>query len=316
MIKIAVLDDYQKLAHTFAPWGDLDGRAKITFFHDTLHDQDALIERLAGFEVICLMRERTPFGKELFSRLPDLKLLTTTGMHNASIDLATASEYGVTVCGTRSVGHSTAELAFAFLLNLARNIPAEMKSLEAGRWQSGVGRDLHGARLGLIGLGRLGELMAGYGRAFGMDVVAWSTNLTAEVAEERGARKVSKEELFATSEFVSIHTRLSPRSHNLVGRAELDLMREDAFLINTSRAQIVDQTAMIEALKGGRIAGAALDVYDIEPLPDDHPLRSVPNLMLTPHIGYVTRDTYQVFYSETLDAIKAWLDGRPIRVIT
>lgn len=315
MPEIAVLDDYQHVAESLAEWSRLDGRARVTFFHDTLHDEDALAARLEGFDAICVMRERTPFTASLLARLPKLRLLVTTGMHNASIDLDAAKAHGVTVCGTRSVGHSTAELAFAFVMQLARGIGRETASLAAGGWQAGVGRDLAGARLGLVGLGRLGTMMAGYGRAFGMDVAAWSANLTEEDAATKGARRVSREELFSGCDFVSIHLRLSARSEGLVGKAELALMRPDAFLINTSRAAIVDQDALVDALRQERIAGAALDVFDVEPLPREHPLRGVPNLLLTPHIGYVTRDTYRIFYGETLEAVEGWLAGSPVRVI-
>lgn len=315
MLQIAVLDDYQKVAESFAPWSQLRDKAHVTFFHDTLQDEDQLVERLAGFDVLCVMRERTPVGASLLARLPRLRLLVTTGMHNAAIDVAAATARGVMVCGTRSVGHSTAELAFAFILALARGMRSETASLEQGAWQQGVGRDLHGARLGLVGLGRLGSLVAGYGRAFGMDLVAWSANLTEEDAAGKGARRVEKPELFATADFVSIHMRLSSRSEGLVGRTELELMRQDAFLINTSRAAIVDEDTLVKALTNGDIAGAALDVFDIEPLPRDHRLRNVPNLLLTPHIGYVTRDTYQAFYGDTLEAVLAWIGGSPIRVL-
>ncbi|AXV17886.1 hydroxyacid dehydrogenase (plasmid) [Neorhizobium sp. SOG26] len=316
MLRIAVLDDYQRVAAGFAPWSELDGNAYVTFFHDTPPDRDALVERLAGFDVVCVMRERTPIDAVLLAQLPRLRLLVTTGMHNAAIDVAAASYHGVTMCGTRSIGHSTAELAFAFILGLARGIPGGTASLEQGGWQSGVGRDLHGARLGLIGLGRLGSLVAGYGRAFGMDVAAWSSNLSGEEAVAKGARRMNKAELFETSDFISIHTRLSCRSEGLVGREELDRMRSDAFLINTSRAAIVDEDALVDALRERRIAGAALDVFDIEPLPREHRLRTVPNLLLTPHIGYVTRDTYRAFYGDTLEAVQAWISGQPIRVLT
>ena len=315
MHRIAVLDDYQHVAAGFAPWAELDGRAEVVFFHDTLSSEDALVERLAAFDVICAMRERTPFPASLIERLPNLKLLVTTAMHNASIDFEAARTHGVQVCGTNSVGHSTAELAFALVLQLARNLAGETASLASGGWQMGVGRDLHGARLGIVGLGRLGSLMAGYGRAFGMEVVAWSANLTDDKAAEKGARRLSKEDLFASSDFISVHMRLSARTEGLVGRAEFDLMQPDAYLINTSRSAIIDQDALIDALTQKRIAGAALDVFDIEPLPPEHPLRNVPNLLLTPHIGYVTRDTYRVFYGETLEAIQGWLDGKPVRII-
>lgn len=314
MIKVAVLDDYQDVARDYADWSALDGRAELTVFRDTISDEEALA-RLADFDAVCLMRERTPFSASLIARLPKLKLIVTTGMHNASIDMDPARMQNVLVCGTTSIGHSTAELAFAFVLQLARGISRESASLAGGGWQVGVGRDLAGARLGLLGLGRLGGMMAGYARAFEMDVVAWSENLTEEAAAEKGVQRVSKDEMFATSDFVSVHLRLSARTTGIVGSREFAQMKRDAYLINTSRAPIVDQEALIEALNTQRIAGAALDVFDQEPLPRDHPLRSAPNLLMTPHIGYVTRDTYQVFYRETLEAVLGWLDGKPVRVI-
>jgi len=315
MMRIAVLDDYQNVASTFADWSSLSGRAELTIFHDTVRHEDDLAKRLAVFDAVCLMRERTPFPASLIARLPRLKLIVTTGMNNASLDLAAAKARGILVCGTNSVGHSTAELAFAFVLQLARGISRESASLAEGGWQVGVGRDLAGARLGLLGLGRLGAKMAAYGRAFGMEVVAWSQNLTEEAASEKGAERVSREELFASSDFVSVHLRLSPRTTCIVGAAEFARMKRDAFLINTSRAGIIDQAALLNALQHQMIAGAALDVFDEEPLPEEHPLRHAPNLLMTPHIGYVTRDTYAVFYRETLEAVLGWLDGNPVRMI-
>jgi len=315
MKKIAVLDDYQRVALSFAEWSRLDGRAEITVFHDHIGEFEPLVARLQDFDAVCLMRERTPFPAALFERLPNLKLLITTGMANASVDAAAAARHGIVFCGTGGSGHATAELTISLILSLARGLPAEMASLAAGGWQVGVGRELAGARLGILGLGRLGSRLAEYGKVFGMDVVAWSQNLTPEAAAQKGARHVSKEELFSTSDYISIHLKLSDRTVGLVGSPEFALMKRDACLVNTSRGPIVDQDALIAALKEGRIGGAALDVYDEEPLPAGHPLRAAPNLIMTPHIGYVSRQTYRVFYGQTLENIEAWLDGKPVRVI-
>ena len=318
-MKIAILDDYQKVARDFADWSRLPGDARVSFFHDTLRDREALVARLAPFEIIGAMRERTPFPRALIERLPNLRLLVTSGARNASIDLRAAKDHGVVVCGTGSPGHATAELAFGLILALARDLPGETRSIRTGGWQLGIGRDLNGATLGVIGLGRLGGRVAGMGRAFGMRVLAWSQNLTAERAADQGAERVSKEELLRRSDFVTVHMKLGDRSRGLIGAAELALMRPDAFLINTSRAPIVDTAALVAALTERRIAGAALDVFDEEPLPPDdalpRPLRQVERLLLTPHIGYVTRQTYDVFYGETLEAILAFLAGTPIRVM-
>ena len=277
---------------------------------------DAVADALAGFEIVCIMRERTPFPASLFERLPKLKLLVTTGRRNAAIDLEAAGRGGVTVCGTGSPGHAAGELAFALILALARGLLSEANSVQAGGWQVGIGRDLHGATLGILGLGHIGAQIAGFGKAFGMQLTAWSQNLTEARAAEVGVRRVARDELFAGADFVTIHTRLSPRTEGLVGARELALMRPDAYLINSSRGPIVDQEALILALEQGKIAGAALDVYDQEPLPADHPLRRTPRLLLTPHIGYVTRETYRVFYRETVELVQAWLAGRPRNVLT
>jgi len=262
------------------------------------------------------MRERTPFPASLLERLPRLKLLVTTGRRNAAIDLAAAARHEVTVCGTGSPGYAAGELAFALILALARNLLVEANAVRAGGWQVGLGRDLHGATLGIVGLGHIGGQIAGFGKAFGMRLLAWSQNLTEARAAEVGALRVTRDELLASADFVTIHLRLSPRTRGLIGARELGLMRSDACLVNTSRGPIVDQAALTQALEQGRIAGAALDVYDQEPLPEDHPLRRTPNLLLTPHIGYVTRETYRVFYGDTVDLVQAFLAGRPRNVLT
>jgi phosphoglycerate dehydrogenase-like enzyme len=315
-VKLAILDDYQGVALTLADWSSLRDRVEITVFDRHLGAEDAVARALAEFEIVCIMRERTPFPASLFERLPRLKLVVTTGRRNAAVDLAAAARHRVAVCGTGSPGHATGELAFALILSLARNLLAEANSVQAGGWQVGIGRDLHGAVLGIIGLGNIGAQIAGFGRAFGMELLAWSQNLTEARAAEVGARRAAKDELLAGADFVTIHLRLSPRTRSLIGARELGLMRKDAYLINTSRGPIVDQAALTLALEQGRIAGAALDVYDQEPLPAGHPLRRTPNLLLTPHIGYVTRETYRVFYGETVDLVEAFLAGRPRNVLT
>jgi phosphoglycerate dehydrogenase-like enzyme len=313
--RVAILDDYQKVAERSADWTALPADVEATFFHDHLDDADRLAARLAPFAIIGIMRERTPFPASLLERLPNLRLLITTGPRNASVDVAAAQRLGITVCGTRSSGHATAELAMALILALARGLPAEIASIQAGGWQVGLGRDLAGATLGLVGLGRLGSRVARLGQAFGMITIAWSQNLTDAAAAEHGVRRVDKAELFRSADFVSIHVQLSARTRGLIGAGELALMKSDAYLLNTSRGPIVDEDALVDALQEGRIAGAALDVYDREPLPPDHRLRRTANLLLTPHIGYVTRETYAVFYRDMVEAITAFLAGQPQRVI-
>jgi len=313
-VLIAVLDDYQQVAAACADWERIPD-AEVTFFADHLDGLDGVAERLQGFDIIGIMRERTPFPAALLERLPNLRLLVTTGRHNAAVDVAAATALGITVCGTPSPGHPTAELAFGLILDLARGVTDHVVSVREGSWQVGLGRDLRGATLGLLGLGNLGSRVAGFGLAFGMQVFAWSENLTGERAAEVGVRAVSKEELFARSDFVSVHLRLGPRTVGLVGAAELALMKPDAYLVNTSRAAIVDEDALVAALEEGRIAGAALDVFAREPLPATHRLRSTPRLLTTPHIGYVTRETYQVFFAGMVEAILAFLEGEPVGVI-
>jgi phosphoglycerate dehydrogenase-like enzyme len=261
------------------------------------------------------MRERTPFPKALLERLPQLRLLVTTGRRNASIDVAAAKSLGITVCGTAGSGHPTAELAMALMLALARQLPGETASVRQGGWQAGLGRNLRGATLGVIGLGNLGSQVARLGQAFGMTAIAWSQNLTAEAAAAKGVERVAKEELLARADFISIHLQLSPRTVGLIGAQDLALMKPDAYLINTSRGPIVDVDALVVALRDNRIAGAALDVFEHEPLPEDDPLRRMPNLLLTPHIGYVTRETYRIFYREMVEVIAAFLAGEPRGVL-
>ncbi len=314
-MKIAVLDDYQSLAQDFADWRRLEGRATVTFFAEPIVGEAELIETLQPFDAVCLMRERTPFPRQVIEALPKLKLIVTSGMKNAAIDVAAAAARGITVSGTPSPGHATAELAFGLILALARGLVPQSNALQAGRWQQGIGRDLKGATLGVLGLGRLGSQVAGFGKAFGMEVIAWSENLTEERCREAGVGYRDKARFFAEADFITIHLRLSERSRGLVGAEEFYLMKPEAYLVNTSRSPIVDAKALERALVGDMIAGAALDVFDQEPLPPDHWVLSTPRLLLTPHIGYVTRETYAVFYGETLAAAEAWLDGAPINRI-
>ena len=311
MARIAVLDDYQRAAHGFADWSRLAGH-EVTFFHEPLDDPG---ETLAGFDVVCAMRERTAFPVELFDRLPNLRLLVTTGMRNAAIDMDAAAAHGVTLCGTEVPSTPTAELTWGLVLALARRIPVEDAGMRAGGWQTTVGVDLSGKTLGILGLGRLGSIVARYGAAFGMRLVAWSANLTAERAAECGAELVTKDELFSGSDVVTVHLVLSRRTRGLIGAHELGLMKPTALFVNTSRGPIVDEAALLDVLDRGAIAGAGLDVYDREPLPADHALRRAPNTVLTPHLGYVTEDTYRVFYGQTVEDVEAFLAGSPVRVI-
>ncbi len=314
MARVAVLDDYQRVARSFAPWDDLD--ADVAFFHDHLDGIEPLAERLAPFEAIVAMRERTPFPAALLERLPRLRLLVTTGMANASIDIAAAAARGVVVCGTRSLPSPTAELTWALILALLRHVPEEDARMRAGGWQATVGTELAGRTLGVIGLGRLGRRVAAVGRAFEMPVLAWSQNLDADAARALGVEPVARDELLARADVVTIHLRLSDRTRGLIGAAELARMQPSAILVNTSRGPIVDEDALAAALHDGTIAGAGLDVYGTEPLPAGHPLRSAPNTVLTPHLGYVTRGTYERFYADAVEDVAAFLRGAPVRVLT
>ncbi|WP_448609390.1 D-2-hydroxyacid dehydrogenase family protein [Geodermatophilus sp. URMC 60] len=315
MLRIAVLDDFQSVAAEFADWSRLPEDADVVSFADHLDDEEAVAERLAGFDVVVAMRERTPFPRTLLERLPRLRLLVTTGARNTAIDVAAAAERGIPVCGTGAHPTGTVELTWALVLAVARHVPEEDAGVRAGGWQRTVGTDLAGARLGVLGLGRLGTRVARIGQAFGMDVVAWSQNLTEERAAEAGVRRVDRDELFATADVLTVHLVLSDRTRGLVGRDELARVKPGAILVNTSRGPIVDEAALIEALSEGRLAGAGLDVHDREPLPADSPLRRAPRTVLTPHLGYVTRDTYRVFYGDAVEDVAAWLRGEPVRVI-
>jgi phosphoglycerate dehydrogenase-like enzyme len=315
MHRIAVLDDYQSVAGRFADWSAIPEPVDVVEFGDHLDDEDALAARLEPFDVVIAMRERTPFPRSLLERLPGLRLLVTTGRRNASIDTTAAAERGITVCGTASHANGPVELTWALILAVARHLPQEDKAVRDGGWQQTVGMDLAGATLGVLGLGRLGEQVARIGQAFGMDVVAWSQNLTDERAAEVGARRVGKDDLFAAADVLTVHLVLSDRTRGLVGKPELDRMKPTAVLINTSRGPIVDEQALLAALDAGTIRGAGLDVFDREPLPEDHPLRTAPRTVLSPHLGYVTEKTYEVFFREVVEDVAAWIAGDPVRVL-
>lgn len=308
-VKIAVLDDYQGVALRMADWSPLNGRAEITVFRDHLSDPDALVARLEPFDAVCMMRERTPLTRAIIERLPRLRLIASTGPRNASIDLDAASERGITVANTGYMSSGAIELTWALILSLVRHIPEEAASLRAGGWQVTVGDDLAGRTIGIVGLGRIGSVGARIAQAFGMNVIAWSSNLTPEKAAAAGARYVAKEELFRQADIVTVHLILSQRSRGIIGAAEFELMKPTAWFVNTSRGPLVDEAALIDVLIRKRIAGAALDVYDVEPLPPEHPFRTLPNVLATSHVGFVTRATYDVFYRDTVKNIVAWLDG-------
>jgi phosphoglycerate dehydrogenase-like enzyme len=310
-IRIAVLDDYQDVALSLADWSVLDGRATVSVFNDHLTDSDAVVERLQPFDIVCIMRERTPITRAVIERLPNLRLICSTGSRNASIDLNAAEGRGVGVVHTGYFSAPTIELTWALILGSARNLVAESVSLRSGGWQRFIGDDLAGRTLGLLGLGNVGGPVAQIGRAFGMNVIAWSQNLTAERAAAASAELVSKEELFKRADVVSVHVVLSDRTRGLVGAPELALMKPTARLVNTSRGPIVVEADLINALKARKIAGAAIDVFDQEPLPLDHPFRTLANLLATPHIGYVSRGLYTRFYQDTVENIRRWLDGQP-----
>jgi phosphoglycerate dehydrogenase-like enzyme len=314
-LRIAVLDDYLGVALEMAAWSSLPD-ASVTVFRDPIRPSDVLVERLQTFDVICAMRERTPFTSDVIRALPKLRLLVTTGMKNAAIDLAAARDAGVLVCGTESLLAPTVELTWSLILAAARHVPDSDRSVRDGGWQRKLGISLRGRRLGVIGLGRIGLEVATLGKAFGMDVVAWSQNLATDRPASVGARLVSKEELLETSDVVTIHLQLSDRTRGLLAAADLARMQPRAILVNTSRGPIVAEGALIEALQNRRLAAAALDVYDDEPLPADHPLRQIDNVVLSPHVGYVTEENLRLFYQQTVADIAAFVSGEPIRVVT
>jgi phosphoglycerate dehydrogenase-like enzyme len=310
LFKIAILDDYQNVARTMADWSILDGRAAITVFNDHLADADAVVARLQPFEIVCVMRERTPMTRDIIERLPNLRLIASTATVNASIDLAAAAERGVQLVHTRYSSAPTVELTWALILADARHLVVETTAVRGGGWQQSVGEDLNGRTLGLLGLGNIGSAVARIGKAFGMNLIAWSQNLTAERAAAVDAVLVPKEKLFQQADVITIHLVLSRRTRGLVGAPELRLMKRTARLVNTSRGPIVDEAALVDVLRKGEIAGAAIDVFDQEPLPSNHPFRQLPNVLATPHIGYVSRGLYQRFYQDTVENIREWLDAK------
>ncbi|MBC3362752.1 D-2-hydroxyacid dehydrogenase family protein [Pseudomonas sp. SWRI154] len=314
-VQIAVIDDWQNVARDVVDWSALDSVGQVTFLHDYPADHDTLAERLQGFEVICVMRERTRFDEALLRRLPDLKLLLTGGMRNAALDLKAAAALGIQVCGTESYKHAAPELTWALVMALSRNLVAQANALRAGLWQQGLGGDLHGKTLAILGLGSIGTRVARFGQVFGMRVIAWSENLTAERAAEVGVTYVSKQALFEQADILSIHLVLSERSQGLVDAQALGWMKPEALLINTARGPIVDEAALVDALRHKRLAGAGLDVFAEEPLPSGHPFRTLDNVLATPHVGYVSRQNYQQFYGQMIEDLQAWAAGKPIRTL-
>jgi phosphoglycerate dehydrogenase-like enzyme len=316
MAAIAILDDYQNVALSMADWSGLQKAHRVVVFNQRLPDVEAAARALAEFDIIGIMRERTPFQRALFEKLPKLRLLVTTGKRNASIDLEAAKAHGVTVCNTGGAGHATSELAIGLMIALARHLREEFHTMRpGGGWQTTLGLDLEGRTLGILGLGNLGAKVGRIGAAMGMNLIAWSENLTAEKARERGAERVDKDELFRRADVITIHLVLSPRTRGLVGARELALMKPTALLINTSRGPIIDDAALLAALREKRIAGFGGDTFDVEPLRPDHPLRAEPRALLTPHLGYVTEETYRDFFGGMVQAIEAWLAGKPINVL-
>ncbi len=317
MYRAAILDDYQSAAPDLADWGQLKDQVEFVFFSDHLDDESEVTARLKDFDIILMNRERTPFLKSQLDNLPNLKLLLTSGMRNFSIDVEAAMANDVTVCGTEMLGHPTPELAWGLIISLARHIPLEDRLLrEGGTWQTTVGVGLRNRTLGVIGLGRLGTPVAKIGLAFGMNVVAWSPNLTEERAAEAGIKCVSKEKLFAEADFITLHMPLSDRSRGIVSASDIQRMKSTAYLINTSRGPLIDEAALIAALEAKMIAGAGLDVFDVEPLPQDHAFRRLTNTVLTPHLGYVVEDNYRVSFAQMIENIEAWINGSPIRIMT
>lgn len=316
MVKIAILDDYQRVARSFADWSRVESGNEIVVFDQPFKDEADVVAKLADFEVLCILRERTRFPRSVIEKLPKLRLIASTAMRNAAIDMKAAAERGIVVSGTSAGNYATAELTIGLMLAVARSIPLEDGNMRAGRWQTTVGMELQGKTLGLLGLGRLGGAVAKVAAALGMKLIAWSQNLTEARAAEIGAQRVEKDELFKQADVLSVHLVLSDRSRGLVGPRELTLMKRGAILINTSRGPIVDEDALVKALQSGWLRGAGLDVYGIEPLPADHPLRTCPRTVLTPHLGYVSEETYRLFYGDTVDNIAAWLAGAPKRIMT
>ena len=316
-VRVAILDDYQNVALKLADWGKLGKDVEVKVFNEAVRrTNDDTIRDCKGFQVVSMMRERTPFPRKVIEALPDLKLLITTGARNASIDMAACAERGVTVCGTTSYGNPTTGIAFGLMIELTRRIGWENARMKAGeKWQVTLGRDLEGDTLGILGLGKLGTRAAGVGKAFGMKVIAWSQNLTPEKCKEAGVEYVSKQDLFRQADFVSVHLQLSDRSRGLVTAQDLGAMKKTAYIINTSRGPIIDETALIAALNNKAIAGAGLDVFDVEPLPTDHPFRRMDNVVITPHLGYVSQQNYERYFPDIVECIRGWMDGKPVRVV-
>lgn len=317
MLKCAILDDYQDIGLACADFSALKGRVEFHVFTDNVADTDELVDRLAHFEIVVAMRERTRFDAERLARLPNLKLLITTGMRNASIDVAEAKRRGITVCGTDGFSGSTAELAWGLLLGLMRHIPTEYENFRAGGpWQLTIGRDLRGLTLGVLGLGTLGKRVCAYGKAFGMNVLGWSRSNTPEKSAELGIGYAPDlDAVLMQSDVVSIHIPLNASTRGLIGATQFARMKQGAVLLNTSRGPIVDEAALLEALNGGQLSGAGVDVFDLEPLPADHPFRTAKNLIATPHLGYVTQNSYRAYFTGVAEDIAAWLDGAPKRVL-
>ncbi|MDB5795026.1 MAG: Hydroxyacid dehydrogenase [Noviherbaspirillum sp.] len=316
MKKIAILDDYQGVALSLGPWEKLKGRAEVTVFRDHLDDTKALIARLSGFHVLVANRERTLLGAEVLAALPHLELIVTSGKRNAAIDVGAASARGATVCGTDTLGYPTAELTWAMILGFARHLPAEAAAMRAGAWQTTVGMGLNGKVLGIVGFGRVGTDVGRIGAAFGMKVLGWSRSLTEERAAAAGASSASLETILREADVVSVHLPLSTETRHLISTRELSMMKPGALLVNTARGPIIDEDALIEALKSNKIRGAALDVFNHEPLAASHPLRKLNNVLLTPHLGYVTEENYRMQFAQIVENIDAWLNGKPVRVIT
>ena len=315
MTHVAILDDYQNVALKLADWSQLAGRVEPVSFTRPFESPEAAAEALDGYPVIVAMRERTPFPADMFERLPELKLLVTTGMRNAAIDMAAAKKKGVLVCGTELLSHPAAEQTWALILAHSLNIPRDVQSMASGGWQVGLGRGLNGKTIGIVGLGKQGRQVARFANAFGMEVLAWSRSLTQEQAAEHGATRVELDELLGRSDIVTLHVVLNEGTRGLIGAREFALMKESALLVNTARGPIIEEPALIDAIQNGRIAGAALDVYDIEPLPAGHPLRGLRNTLLTPHTGYVTAENLALMYGQAVEDIAAWLDGSAVRVL-
>jgi len=314
-MQLAILDDFEKVALDLAPWEKLGPDIKIDVYQDHLVKEDALVDRLLPYDILVIMRERTPFPQRLIERLSNLKLLVTSGRVNRAIDLGACQKNGIVVCGTDSSKNAPAELAWGLILSLARRIPQQERAVRQGKWGSGIGTGLEGKVLGILGLGKLGIQVARVGLAFGMQVIAWSHNLTQERAAAVGAVRVEKDDLFTRSDIISIHLVLSDRTRGLIGAHEIGLMKPSAYIVNTSRGPILQEAVLVEALKEGRIAGAGLDVFDDEPLSPEHPYVSLPNTVLTPHIGYVTRESFRTYFNQALEDIAAWLAGKPLRVL-